>query len=138
MNPTTNETVGLHLPVPISAEGAPSPNVGPVFNGPEQSISIAETAPSLAAATTGMPAYMLPVPTAPLPSLNVSSVASTTNSSNPSVADDADLIEKEWVQKAKQIIAKTQNDPFQQSREISLIKADYMQKRYNKVLKQSE
>ena len=128
----------MHLPVPVSAESAPLPEVGAVNSNPEQANSLAETAPRLTPPVAGMPAYALPVPTAPLPSIPITNVASTTGSSNPSVADDADLIEKEWVQKAKQIIAHTLNDPFLQSKEINLFKADYMQKRYNKVLKQSE
>ena len=48
------------------------------------------------------------------------------------------LIEKECVQKAKDIIKQTQNDPHVQSKELNIFKADYMQKRYNKVLKLSE
>ena len=48
------------------------------------------------------------------------------------VAEDADLIEKEWVQKAKDIVAQTHGDPYRQNKEINKIKADYIKKRYNK------
>ena len=55
----------------------------------------------------------------------------------PSIADDVDLIEKEWVSRIKDIIRVYKDDPYQQSRLLSLAKADYMQKRYNKVIKSS-
>lgn len=55
----------------------------------------------------------------------------------PQIADDADLIEKEWVEKAKQIVEQTKNDPYLQNQEMNKIKADYMKKRYNKDLKLS-
>jgi Txe/YoeB family toxin of Txe-Axe toxin-antitoxin module len=57
----------------------------------------------------------------------------------PLTANDDDLIEKEWVQKAKQIVASTKNDPYRQEQEVSKLQADYLQKRYGKEIKlQSE
>jgi hypothetical protein len=53
-------------------------------------------------------------------------------------ADDADLIEKEWVERAKNIIAQTSHDPHLQNKEINKIKADYIRKRYNKDVKVNE
>lgn len=50
----------------------------------------------------------------------------------PEEAADSDLIEKEWVMKAKQIVEHTAEDPYKQQEELSKIKADYMKKRYNK------
>jgi hypothetical protein len=55
--------------------------------------------------------------------------------SAPVEASDTDLIEKEWVHHAKDIVAKTRDDPFTQSQELTKLKAEYLQKRYNKVLK---
>lgn len=55
--------------------------------------------------------------------------------SAPASANDAELIEKEWVQKVKSIIDQTKDDPFEQSKQLTLLKADYMQKRYNKSIK---
>lgn len=54
------------------------------------------------------------------------------------VADDADLIEKEWVAKAKNIVLQTKNDPQQQTQKMTRVRADYLKKRYNKELKVSE
>ena len=50
------------------------------------------------------------------------------------IADDSDVIEKEWVDRAKKIIAATANDPFVEARELSKLKANYMSKRFNKEL----
>ena len=76
---------------------------------------------------------MIPLPT-PSPSLAMpndsQAVAGATLP-----ADDGDLIEKEWVIKAKQIIERTRNDPYQQSEDLTLFKADYMKKRYGKTIK---
>jgi hypothetical protein len=50
-------------------------------------------------------------------------------------ADDADLIEKQWVEAAKKVIKALATDPYKQTIEISKIKTDYVKKRYNKDLK---
>lgn len=56
-----------------------------------------------------------------------------------SAADDnvTDL-DEEWVRKAKAIVEKTKNDPFQASRELGRMKADYLRTRYNKQIKVAE
>lgn len=56
----------------------------------------------------------------------------------PQIADDNDLIEKEWVDKAKQIVEHTKHDPHLQNKEMNKMKADYLKKRYNKELKLGE
>ena len=64
--------------------------------------------------------------------------AAPTDTNLPDAADDSDLIEKEWVDKAKKIIDQTRDNPYEQSKEITVFKADYMKKRYNKSIKLSE
>lgn len=66
------------------------------------------------------------------PALSVTAVPASSHTLS---AADVDLIEKEWVQKAKAIVAATQGDPFLQNKEINKIKADYIKKRYNKDIK---
>lgn len=56
----------------------------------------------------------------------------------PDIAEDVDLIEKEWVLKAKEIIKTTSNDPNLQTKEMNRFKADYLKTRYNKDLKVSD
>lgn len=50
-------------------------------------------------------------------------------------AEDGDLIEKAWVQKAKAIVEQTRSDPHRQTAEINKVKKDYIQKRYKKDVK---
>lgn len=72
-----------------------------------------------------------PVPTPVHPAATSSATAAL-------MADDADLIEKEWVTKAKAIVMRTKDDPREQNKEMNKVKADYLKKRYNKDLKLSE
>lgn len=60
---------------------------------------------------------------------------STTASTVPPMSDDHDKVEKEWVGKVKRIIQKTRHDPYQQSEDLTALKADYMRQRYNKIIK---
>lgn len=53
----------------------------------------------------------------------------------PLSASDTELIEKEWVEKAKKIIEGTKADPHEQQEAINKFKAEYMKKRYNKIMK---
>lgn len=62
---------------------------------------------------------------------------SAVNITVPDEAADADLIEKEWVERAKQIVDHTRDDPREQQNALSRMKADYMKKRYNKDIKVS-
>lgn len=93
---------------------------------------------------TGAPAGQSSVPIIPIPQSvqPVGGVAAQPsadpNSTASLMADDADLIEKEWVIKAKSIVMQTKDDPYNQNREMSKVKADYLKKRYNKDLKVSE
>lgn len=53
----------------------------------------------------------------------------------PAVADDVDVIEKEWVDKAKSIVNEHKHDPYNQEKETSKLQADYLKKRYGKDIK---
>jgi len=61
-------------------------------------------------------------------------VADTTIIDAPSVANDDDLIEKEWVDKAKKIVSSTREDPYQQEEAVSKLQIDYLKKRYGREL----
>lgn len=56
----------------------------------------------------------------------------TVNDDVPIVANDDDLIEKEWVDKAKQIIADTREDPYRREQEISKLQVEYIRRRYGR------
>lgn len=56
----------------------------------------------------------------------------------PIQADDVDLIEKAWVEKAKAIVRSTHGDPYAQNKELNKVKAVYIKKRFDKDIKVSE
>jgi hypothetical protein len=53
---------------------------------------------------------------------------------SPTVASDDDLIEKEWVDRAKKVLAETKDDPYRREQEVSRLQADYLEKRYGRKL----
>ncbi len=57
---------------------------------------------------------------------------------NPLVANDDDLIEKEWVDKAKKIVAETQNNPYRRDEEVNKLQVDYLKKRFGRELGATE
>lgn len=62
----------------------------------------------------------------------------TPNSSTLLTAADDDVIEKEWVDKAKKIIGDTKGDPYRREYEVGQLQADYLEKRYGKKLGEVE
>ena len=66
----------------------------------------------------------------------------TAGSVSPLTADlkagDGELIEKDWIERTKSIVSKTRNDPHLQKSEVSKAKADYIQKRFKKIIKTDE
>ncbi|MEO5691477.1 MAG: hypothetical protein ABIQ64_04805 [Candidatus Saccharimonadales bacterium] len=78
-----------------------------------------------------MPVIQLPTQ-APVHQDDTQQVPITTS---PAVAADEDLIEKEWVEKAKKIISDTKHDPYSQEQAVRQLQADYLSKRYGKVIK---
>ncbi len=74
-----------------------------------------------------------PVPVAPQPATSVKANSAATDT--PLTANDDDLIEQEWVAKAKKIVSSTKDDPYRQEHEVSKLQADYLQKRYGKEIK---
>ncbi|HSX45903.1 MAG TPA: hypothetical protein VLG27_02750 [Candidatus Saccharimonadia bacterium] len=136
MGPNSNES--LQLP-------APMPEQGPVTGGSNEALpQKAEKAPSPEAAQQAGAAPPPSLPTIPLPTppampAPLQSAGPVSSKGNPAqAADDRDLIEKEWVTKAKQIVEQTHDDPFKQSEELNVFKADYMKKRYNRTIKVSK
>lgn len=90
-------------------------------------------APALPAIPYDIPAVDQPVIAAP-----PQDVGAPIQVDPQAVASDGDRIEQEWVDKAKAIIARTQDDPYLQKDQMSRIKAEYIQKRFNKTIKTDE
>ncbi len=84
--------------------------------------------------STTHPEPLLPATASPDPSATIK----PGHAAAPAIADDNDLIEKEWVLKAKAIVAKNREDPYAQNKEMNLYKATYVKKRFNKDIKVSE
>ncbi len=137
MNPTSNE--GMQLPPPIMEQ--PLTEANPAehsLTAPEQAPAAPEraTTPQPPPAQVAVPAITLPLP--PTAATSSSQVAAVSGQTAASALDDNDLIEKEWVNKAKQIVALNREDPFKQSEELTVFRADYMKKHYDKHIKLSK
>jgi hypothetical protein len=61
-----------------------------------------------------------------------------TTATLPQVAADVDLIEDEWVTAVKKVIEQYRGDPYNQTKAMTLLRADYLKKRYNKDIKVPE
>lgn len=119
----------------------PNGNGGNANSAPQDggTSSVQPQAPPVAAPQSALPQNQ-PMPTAPqpLPDQPMGQVVDQSAGSTPLIADDVDVIEKEWVEKAKKIVDSTKSDPHQLEKEVSKLQADYLMKRYNKKLKVSE
>ncbi len=123
MDPTTHSSPSFETSVPQTGGEA-------VSAAPEQAPQPSVSMPQPAVAPASPP----PIPSTPpaaSPTFTPPPIA-TPALTTPAVADDLDLIEKEWVDKAKSIVARTRSDPYSQNKEMNQFKADYMKKRYNK------
>lgn len=80
------------------------------------------------------PSVQVVNPTPPI----TSQPSTTTTPSVSMVAEDLDVMEKEWVSRAKQVVEATRDNPRQQNIELAKVKADYLQKRFQKTLKVDE
>lgn len=120
-------------PVAPETQGAAPVEQAPAAPTPEtmsQSGDAASQGPAMVLPPPVLKPIPVPQPAAPQPTSDPSTVQGT-----PIAADDVDVIEKEWVDKAKEIVDKTSGDPHRQNKEVSVLKADYMKKRYNKDIK---
>lgn len=116
-------------PPQVAQGGETRPNTAP-----EQSHEGVPVAASQSPApmTNNQTPVTVPQPTQASADNNASTAAA------PLIADDVDVIEKEWVDKAKKIVNATKDDPYTQEKEVSKLQADYLMKRYNKQIKLPE
>lgn len=126
----------LPMPPTLSPENVPSlpPLHSSIERGQQRVEQAAEAGARVsdAAATATAAAIAVPVvPVQPTPSATPTTVA-------PLVASDEDLIEKEWVDKAKEIIEQTKDDPHQRTKRVNELQRDYLQKRYGKIVGATE
>jgi hypothetical protein len=67
-----------------------------------------------------------------------SAVIIATTNDNPAIAGDDDLIEMEWVKKAKKIIYETQDNPHLREEEVNKLQIDYVEKRYGRKVSEAK
>jgi hypothetical protein len=134
---------------PNRGETQPQFEQAPLQPGFEQTPPGAEVAAAPEAAPGKRPPQVTAVPTdTPQPLPPAAPVTATSQSDDqPAVATavdpdtpaaDTDRIEKQWVHKAKAIVEQTQDDPYKQKSEMSKVKAEYIKKRYNKIIRADE
>ena len=102
------------------------------WNNPERIQETPDVAESNRQVASAMPTAL------PTPVVATPQVAAAPSDDTPIVAADEDLIEKEWVDKAKQIIASTKDDPYRREQEIQRLQLDYVRKRYGKEIGATE
>lgn len=125
------ETTGEMLPV--------AHNQVPMQSGAPERQPLSSELPTAQAGVAPQVQAPTAQPVVPLVSqVQVPGAPASGSQGSPPVADDVDLIEKEWVQRAKALVAKTKDDPHTQNKEMNKFKADYIKKRYNKEIKVSE
>ncbi len=132
MNPSSPDHPGFELPAPPTTEAGPS--TPQAEQAPVQSEKASKHAELPGSSLPPVPAPPIAAPPAGTTNpAQATSVSAPTGS--PAMADDLDLIEKEWVDKAKAIVGHTLEDPHQQNKQLNAFKADYMKKRYGKEIR---
>jgi hypothetical protein len=107
-------------PQPVTPESG-------IETGAERFEQVAEAA--AAAADSGF-TPILPTPVITAPTIVDDPITST----SPAIASDDDLIEKEWVDRAKKIIEQTKDDPYRREEAVSQLQKEYQRKRYGREL----
>jgi hypothetical protein len=135
MNPNREGPINFELP-----PRPPSPEDEP---GQEQTVEAPAARPETAGKQAKQPALPVipddvPAVDQPVIAAPPQDVATPVPTDPKAIAEDTERIEREWVDKVKHIIAGTQDDPFQQKDQMSRVKAEYIQKRFNKTIKTDE
>lgn len=125
------------MPPSLPSESVPS--LPPLETGIEKGAERHEQAAEAGARASDAASIAAPatVPLAPVV-IPQNNAAMVTTSSSPLVAADEDLIEKEWVDKAKEIILHTKDDPHARTLKVNELQRDYLQKRYGRTVSASE
>ncbi len=139
----TSQIPAMELPAPHS-EAMPTSGGSPEAN--VSAVNEADMAKAVEQGTTSQGSVPFDMNLGPQPAVSTTfdpvqvtpqSQSSVTADDDglPEIAEDNDLIEKEWVEKAKRIVDQTKSDPHVQNKEMNKMKADYLKKRYNKDIK---
>ena len=137
MNPNREGQSNFELP----AEAQPRPELGQ--QGQEQRVEAPPARPEQVgkqAPRPVLPAVPQDIPAVDQPVIAVppDDTAALATPTSFAQAKDGDHIETQWVDRAKSVIAHTQDDPYMQKHEMSRVKAEYIQKRFGKQIKTDE
>lgn len=117
---------------PASAERVPvlpAPEAG-IETGADRKEQVAEASAAVSdAAGVAAPAAAATVPDDP------SAAVVPVSTSGPVIAADEDVIEKEWVDRAKKIVQDTRDNPYERSNQVTALQTDYQQKRFGRETK---
>ncbi len=126
------------LPVPPSVGMESVPTLPPLETGLERGQERFEQAAEGGARVSDAAAAAATAVAVPVAPVQAPQQPAAPSSVTPLVAADEDLIEKEWVDKAKEIIEQTKDDPHARTQKVNELQRDYLQKRYGKVVGASE
>jgi hypothetical protein len=113
---------------------APTPEQQPIAGIPEipaipepHPVAPAQSAP---ASLPVIPISSLSTPAPVLPASDIP-VMTPIIGAPPAVADDVDVIEKEWVDQAEAVVKRTEGDPHAEEEAVEALQVDYLKKRYD-------
>ena len=126
------QSPSLPAPTPEAMPGA-TPEIYP-----DREPTPLEHEPTPAVAQPAPDPIVVPVLPQPIPQTDDNATSLTAITDVPDTAADDDRIEKEWVDKAKHIIAQTVDDPRAREEAVGQLQREYLRKRYGKELGASE
>src|SRR5258708_7165277 len=103
--------------MPAGGREAPGQVAEPGSSAPAQ--SVASAPPVLSAADVAAAIGVTPTPQ-----------QQSASQQGPALAGDVDVIEPEWVDKAEDVVKRTQGDPYREEEDIEDLQQDYLLKRY--------
>lgn len=132
MNPNNN-VPNMELPPPIETSSEPTDNQ---LIGPETApIKEVEPIPNdnpFAASSNVIPSDNNPV----VSQINDPILPVNSDQGQVQSAEiDNDKIEMDWVSKVKKVVNENKEDPYKQSEAMSQLKAEYLEKEHNKIIK---
>lgn len=124
MDPQLNPQPSFPEQQPLAASTPEAP-----LPAPAEQIPVPQTTPAGPSPLAPQPVAMPPVSPAMPP---VQPQATPPLASGPAIADDVDVIEKEWVDETNRVIKATANDPYVEEKALEDLQVDYLKKRYGK------
>ncbi len=116
-------------PTSIFESGSVNPESS-IETRPEQGVE--HRAPEIGAAQAEVSQVAMPALPMPVSDPTTAQPVTTPSDDTPIAANDDDLIEKEWVDKAKKILADTRDDPHRRESEVNKLQIEYIRKRYGR------